>query len=166
MTDQASRQTRTSPAPLLAAVVAAGVALGAGGCGSSGRQAGRATTLPPASTVLPASTVPAATPPATTTTVYAPSAPATSAEGASDALLGAWERGDRAAAGAVAAPAALQALFAAPGRPLQFRGCSDGTPPLTCTYADRSGAGGTLYQIDASPTAAGRWYVSAVQIEQ
>ena len=171
VTDRASRPIRPSPAPVAAAVVAAAVAMAAGGCGSSGHRP-PATTAPattaPAPTTVPATiTVPVATTlPAPTTTAYAPSAAAASAEGAADALLGAWDRGDRAAAAAVGAPGAVQALFAAPGRPLQFRGCSDGTPPLTCTYADRSSAAGTLYQLDAAPAAGGGWYVSAVQIEQ
>lgn len=117
-----------------------------------------ATTAPTSST----STVPPTTV-APTTTAYEPSSPQTSAAAAASSLLAAWLRGDRDAAAAVASPAAVASLFAFPGRTLQARGCSDGQLPLTCSFADRS-ASGHFYEVDATQTPSGGWYVVSVEV--
>lgn len=144
------------------------------GCSSSsgGRAAGpttAATTVPatvPATQAAPptsaTTTTAAATPPST---AYTPALPQSSPDAAAAALVADWASGSRAAAGRVAAPAAVASVFAQPYpySYIQSRGCTDpSTNPGTCTYANRQS--GSLYQI-AVTRSGGGWYVSAVTVE-
>lgn len=124
-----------------------------------------ATSRPPPTDAAPPASV-ATTVPITTTTLFAPAAPKPSASQAAAALVYEWGRQDRAAAKSVASPTAVAALFAVGPRELQFRGCSDANLPIVCTYADRSTASGGLYELSATQTAGGGWYVTSLQIEQ
>ncbi len=155
------------------AVAAAAACLAGGllaGCTSSppvGGSAGTTATAAPTTTVAPTVTRPAPTTPATTppTTAYTPSSPAPSPDAAAAALIDDWSTGNRTGAAAVAAPAAIAALFAQPypAGYLQSRGCTDpSTNPGTCTYANRDT--GSLYEIDVSRTGSG-WYVPTVIVE-
>lgn len=143
----------------MAAVAAVAAGCGGGTATTSSTTATDPVTAAPTSST---STVPPTTV-APTTTIYQPTSPQGSAAAAASSLLAAWLRGDRGAAASVASPAAVASLFAFPGRPLQPRGCSDGQLPLTCSYADRS-ASGRFYEVDATQTAAGGWYVVSVEV--
>ena len=98
--------------------------------------------------------------PTTTTTVAL--VPQKSPTAAVAALLAAWRKGDRAGALQLAAPPAVDALFARPPMPTSDRGC---TEPLNgssdCAY--RYGAGVLNAQAAAS---GGGWVVRTVVIEQ
>ncbi len=148
-----SRRTRS-----LALIVAVGGLVA--GCGSSSPPVA----APPTST--PSTTAPPTTVAPTTTTVYAPSAPQPSGADAASRLVSAWESGSPTEAATVAAPAAVQALFAVPYARgyIQFRSC--GQVPLTCTYANRSSAAGALYNIVVVQTVAGGWFAQSVAVEQ
>jgi hypothetical protein len=81
--------------------------------------------------------------------------------------VSAWAAGDRAAAGGVASPGAVAALFAVPypGANLAIsRGCSAGFPPIVCTYGPPGGAAPSesVYEISLAHDAAG-WYVTSVR---
>ncbi len=162
------------PRPLTVAFATAAVAAASvlAGCGAgSGEAATRTTTAPPGtaapSTVAPSTAAPTtAAPPtvaATTTTTYAPTTPEGSGEAAVERLLATWDNHDRISAGEIATPSSVADLFTVTPRPLQARGCTDGQPPITCSYADRS-PGGDFYDISATPDAKGDWYVDVVQL--
>ena len=104
-------------------------------------------------------------PTAASTTAYAPVTPEPSAPAAAARLVATWQAGDRVSAAEVASPAAVASLFAVPPKGLQARGCSDGAPPVDCTYADRAGAGAGLYDFSVGAAAGGHWYVVAVTVE-
>jgi hypothetical protein len=117
----------------------------------------------------PPSTVPASTPPTTRavprTTAYAPTHLQTTPDAAAEALITAWETGNRSSAAAGASPAAVATMFAQPyaAGSVQARGCTASTDnPGTCTYANRQS--GSLYEIAVTKVAAG-WYVSSVTVE-
>jgi predicted lipid-binding transport protein (Tim44 family) len=158
--------------PVLRASTALAAALTLAGCGggTDAQTARPAPTAAAPTAVAPTAVAPTAVAPtapsstaATTTTVFAPSTPEATAEAAVARLLATWDAGDRVSAGYIATPAAVAALFAVPGHAIEFRGCSDGQPPITCSYADRS-ATGNFYDITALQTATGAWYVSDVQV--
>jgi hypothetical protein len=88
---------------------------------------------------------------------------------ASIQLVYAWSSGNRALADAVASPAAVSALFAAPypGPGLAIsRGCSVAFPPLVCTYGPPGGASpeDSIDQLYVSQTSKG-WYVGSVSVQ-
>lgn len=107
------------------------------------------TTAPPAT----AATAPTSDPPATTLTTFrSPAAPAP-AENAAQALYDAWTRADRAAAGAVAQPAAVAALFARPwqaGDGWAPAGCTGAAGSLVCTW-QRPGDQQVLMRVANAP---------------
>ncbi len=150
----------------MTATVAAALGLAVAACGGTSPSSSTTTTERPApvTSAPPTTTVPT-TVGVTTTTTFSPTAPQPSAAAAAAALVTDWGRQDRAGAESVASPAAVAALFAVTGRALQFRGCSDQSLPITCTYADRSSATGVLYEVNADPAPGGGWYVTSVQIE-
>ena len=175
---------RQRKGPAIAAVLTT-VVLAAAGCGGSPNPgAGQpraaaptspaptspAQTSPAPSTATPSTATPTTVDPVTaapaTTGAFVPAVPQASATSAAAALVYEWGQQDRARAATVAAPAAVAALFATPPKPLQFRGCSDGAAPITCTYADRSTAAGALYQLNTVQVAGSGWYVASVQVEQ
>jgi hypothetical protein len=127
------------------------------GCSSS-----HATTSPPSSdtTASPASTAA----PTTSTTAWAPTAAQPTPDAAVGRLVSAWSSGNRVTALAVAAPQAVDALFAQPypGGYLQARGCTSGANPATCTYRNTQTDG--IYEIGVT-SGAGGWYVSSVTPE-
>jgi hypothetical protein len=136
---------------------AVAVSVVAVGCGSSGR--------PPSTTTTPNATTAAAT---TTTTMVAVPAGAHSATDAADDLVRAWSEGDRAAAATVAAPEAVDALFAAryPGTGLAIdRGCGD--TPIVCSFGPPGGADpdDALYELTMAQSPDGLWYVISVQVD-
>lgn len=136
------------------------------GCGRSGHGTAAPTVATTVTTVAP--TV-ASTVAPTTTTVYAPTAPQPSADSAASQLVRFWASGARGQAASVAAPAAVAALFAAPypGASLAIdRGCSI-SPPIICTFGPPGGGNpnSAIYEISATQTSKGGWYVTAVTVE-
>lgn len=136
--------------PLARLALAASVGLGLGACSSDAKSAGgdggteigspatettssTSTTAPPATTVAPTTTI------APAPTVPGPVGAATP-EAAADTLYRAFVAGDRAAAVAVADPAAVEAVFtASPGPYEPYRGCDTGEFDTSgCLYRDRS----------------------------
>ena len=120
----------------------------------------------PAHAVGPTTTTSA--PATTTTTAALPTALKPGAEDAATALVSIWAAGNRAAALAVATPAAVTALFATPytsGLAID-RGCSTSFSPIVCTFGPPGGASPTdpIYEIDVTQ-ATGGWYVSSVRTE-
>jgi hypothetical protein len=91
------------------------------------------------------------------TTTSDPIVPAASAPDAAQKFLTAWHNGDQAAASAIAAPAAVFAVFSAgkPGR-VEDRGCN--TPPVKgpvlCVY--RTAVGELQVRVQPRPDG---WYV-------
>lgn len=129
---------------------------------AASKPAATSTTVAATTTTAPPTTVGP-----TTTTVYVPSAPQPSAYNAAADLVADWASGNRAAAAAVATPAAVATLFAAayPGPALALdRGCGD--VPLVCTYGPNGGANpnDAIYQLYASEGPGG-WYITSVLIE-
>lgn len=170
-------------------IIATGLAVLAGGCGASG-PAGRAGGSPATATAsggatgvgtdgsttseqvsttsTTATTTTTTLPPATTTTTL-PRDPQSNAYAASAAFMGAWERGDRRAALAVATPGAVGTLFAHRynGEVLNDRGCSlPGPNPVICSWGPYALASPTnpLYEVTLRPEGSG-WYVNAVKEE-
>lgn len=90
------------------------------------------------------------------TTTASPLVPVDTPVQAARALLAAWKAGDRDAALAIAAPAAVDALFAAEPGSVQDRGCNQppADTPVLCVY--RTGAG--ELQLRATPVPGG-WIV-------
>ncbi len=102
------------------------------------------------------------------TTGWKPAAPQASPDAAAAALVDAWAADNRATAGSVASPEAVNSLFAVPypGPDLAMsRGCSTAFPPVKCTYGPPGGASpnDAIYEISVSQTPGG-WYVSSVQV--
>ncbi len=149
----------------LAGMLAVGLAVAAGlaGCASTSHPSGTAPTSPATSATT--TSAPPTSPPTTATTTtapYQPTAARPSADDAASALLQAWGNGDRTAAGAVASPPAVAALFALPypGQSVDARGCSGAFSPEVCSYRD----GNDLIEVAATQVPAG-WYVSSVTVE-
>ncbi|MGH9116258.1 MAG: hypothetical protein ACRDWW_10585 [Acidimicrobiales bacterium] len=125
---------------------------------------------PPVTLAAPATPSPATS--TTTTTVAAPTTTAPwgptalqpSPFAASTRLVQAWAAGDREAAGTIASPPAVAALFASayPAGNLQSRGCTQGANPGTCTYRNTVTNG--IYEIGVTDGPGG-WYVSSVTPE-
>ena len=140
---------------LTASLVAFAVGLTGAGCTSTHGSPSAATTATTASTI--ASTT-------TSTTVWTPTSAQPSPDAAAARLVSAWATGNRGAALAVAAPPAVDALFAQayPTGYLQARGCTEGVNPGTCTYRDTKTDG--IYEIGVTSSANG-WYVSSVTPE-
>jgi hypothetical protein len=116
-------------------VAVAALALGACSSGDDDPAVSAATTTPSTtSTTLAATTTPA--------TVAAPvQTPLPSGREAIDALLAAWEAGDRASALLVASTEAVDALFAVPVEGRDDRGCNSGNINTTiqCVFRLPSG---------------------------
>lgn len=115
------------------------------------------------------SQTPSTTVATTTTTAPAlPVAPQPSAEQAADALVANWAAGNRTVALSVATSAAVDTLFAIsyPAGLAIDRGCSDGAPPVTCSFGPPGGGNPNdpIYSLSVSQ-APGGWYVSAVTAE-
>ncbi len=152
---------------LRSVLMAAACLLGAGlaaGC-SPTRQGGppRPVASTPATTAPAPTTTTTAPPPPTTT--WAPTAAQATPDAAAARLIDQWSTGDRAGAASVAAPAAVQTLFALPYPAgwVQPRGCTAAsTNPGTCTY--RNTETNAIYEITVNRAATG-WYVSAVTPE-
>lgn len=144
------RRTTWAPAAaVVAAVVAAGLALGA--CASEGDDQ-------PAVAVETTAPSTAASTLATTTTAAAPvQTPLPSGREAIDAVLGAWEAGDRPAALLVASTEAVDALFAVPVEAREDRGCNSGNVNTTiqCVFRLPSGE----LSVRARPTLDGSGYL-------
>jgi len=121
-------------------------------------------TSTPTTTTTPTSTT---TP---TTTPSLPVAPQPSASAAADALVGAWSTGNRPVALSVATQGAVDTLFAVPypGGLADSRGCSTGTPTVTCSYGPPGGGDPSdpIYLVTVSVLPNGTWYISGVQIER
>ena len=102
--------------------------------------------------------------PRTTTTAWRATAPQLSPDAAAELLVGKWSVGDRAGARADASPAAVATLFSGtyPSGNLQFRGCTEGANPGTCTYRNTVTDG--IYEITVIEAPSG-WYVSSVTAE-
>ena len=105
-----------------------------------------ATTATTATTVL-----------ATTTTAAPLLTPLPTGREAIDAVLGAWEAGDRAAALLVASAEAVDALFAVPVEAREDRGCNSGNVNTTiqCVFRLPSGE----LQVRARPNLDGSGYL-------
>ena len=127
------------------------------GCSSSHGATSPATS---STTASPASTVA----PTTSTTAWAPTAAQPTPDAAAARLVSAWSSGNRVIALAVAAPQAVDGLFAQPypGVYLQARGCTSGANPATCTYRNTQTDG--IYEIGVT-SGTGGWYVSSVTPE-
>ena len=123
------------------------------------------TTTVPSTTTIPPTTAP------TTPTTAPPAIPMTSqpnANSAANALVSAWARKDMAKAATVATAPAISTLFAVayPGSLAGNRGCSTGSPPITCTFGPPGGGSPNdpIYSLIVSEASDGGWYVSSVQI--
>lgn len=134
--------------------------LGKSPTAGAGRSARSTTTSPrsPTTSQAPTTTLPAI-----------PVAPQPTAEEAAKALIANWGAGNRTVALSVATPQAVAALFAAPyqsGLAID-RGCSSGSPPVTCTYGPPGGANPNdpIYSLTVAQAPSGYWYVSAAQVE-
>jgi hypothetical protein len=132
----------------------------------SGAAGPAATTSAPSTSVVVATTAAPPTIAPTTSTTLVPPAPQPTPDQAADQLVASWAAGDRAGAGAVATPAAVDQLFATPypGPGLAIpRGCSAAFPPIVCTYGPPGGASpsDSIYQLYVSSSTKG-WYVSSV----
>ncbi|MGH9029948.1 MAG: DUF2510 domain-containing protein [Acidimicrobiales bacterium] len=116
-------------------------------------------------TKVSTTTVPALT----TTTVPVPPAPQPTADTAANALVTNWASGDKAVALRVATPPAVDTLFAVayPSGLAINRGCSDSSPPVTCTFGPPGGdnPADAIYSLLVARAPDGDWYVSSVQIE-
>jgi hypothetical protein len=126
---------------------------------------GKARAIPTTSTSRPTTTTRAKpVHRTTTTTVWKATAPQLSADAAAELLVSKWSAGDRAGAGAVASPGAVTALFSQtyPAGDLQFRGCTQGANPATCTYRNLLTDG--IYEFGVIEAPDG-WYVSSVTPE-
>jgi hypothetical protein len=117
-------------------------------------------------TTVPATTT---TVPVTTTTPAIPVAPQPTADVAANALIANWASGNRAVALRVATPQAVSSLFAATYQSglAVDRGCSNGNPPVTCTFGPPGGANPNdpIYSLSVAQAPDGFWYVSTVQVE-
>jgi hypothetical protein len=117
------------------------------------------------------STTSSPSPSSTSTTTMAPYPPTRqrTAQAAADDLVGAWASSNRAQASAGATAAAVDALFAVPYPSGQAanRGCSDGAPPVTCSYGPPGGANpnAAIFLVEVSQAPDGGWYVSGVRVE-
>jgi len=145
-------------APLRKAVVGVALLAGLASCSSGGDGGSRA--APGPTTAIEATTTSSA-PPASSTTVSAPTTvtarPPTTAspspEAAARSLYDAWTRGDRAAAGRVAEPAAVTTLF---GRTWQagdgwaFSECTGAAGSSICTWS-RAGSQQVLMRVGNAP---------------
>ena len=136
------------------------ILLGGAACSSSGGEATTVSTSPttaatvttvtgitvaPTTSVAPTTaaptTEPATTTPATTSSTV-PTIAATTPEAAARGLYAAWKAGDRTAAAAFGATAAIDSLFARPytGPDLQFIGCEPDGDVFACAYYYEGGA--------------------------
>lgn len=135
--------------------------------GASDASTNTGTSGDPTTTVMPTTTTTTAPAP-TTTTVAIPVAPQPTADDAASALVSGWATGNKPKALSVATAPAVATLFAAPYKSglAVDRGCSDGTPPVTCTFGPPGGASpnDAIYSLTVAQTTAGKWYVSSVQI--
>jgi hypothetical protein len=104
-----------------------------------------------------ATTTTATTVPATTTTAAPIQTPLPTGREAIDAVLGAWEAGDRASALLVASTEAVDALFAVPVEAREDRGCNSGNVNTTiqCVFRLPSGE----LQVRARPNLDGSGYL-------
>lgn len=152
---------RIAALPVLTAGVLAAALLG--GCSATHSSTGSS-----ASSTTPTTTT-TSTVAAPTTTAAPPAAPQPTAEGAAITLVGDWASGNRAAALMVATQAAVAALFAHAYRSglVDDRGCSAGSPPVTCTFGPPGGGdpNDPIYQLSVIQAPAGTWYVDTVQVE-
>lgn len=159
------------PAARAAGLCIAAAVLGAG-CSAAGPTPRGGPALnaatPSSTTGAPTATTAAPTTVAPTTVAppaYTPTAPQPSPDDAAARLIDDWSAADRAGAAAIAAPAAVQTLFAVayPAGWIQPRGCTAAsTNPGTCTYRNTETNG--IYEITVNRIPAG-WYVSAVTPE-
>ena len=152
---------RIAALPVLTAGVLAAALLG--GCSAAPSSTGSSAT---SATTTTTSTSTVAAP---TTTAAVPASPQPTAEGAAIALVGDWATGKRAEALTVATQAAVSTLFANPYRSglVDDRGCSAGSPPVTCTFGPPGGGNPNdpIYQLSVVQAPGGTWYVGTVQVE-
>ena len=121
---------------------------------TTGSGAGPATSAPARTTAPPATTRPATSAPATsnptTTSTTAPTSSTTGApsstttlpttpQGFATALLAAWAAGDRAAAGAVATPEAVEETFALTSQSWTLAECGGAAGSTICRYTSPAG---------------------------
>lgn len=134
------------------------------GCGTGTGRPAAAGAHSPTPGKLPATASPAPSPaPAATI----PPDPQPTARAAAETFVDAWVGGNRSTAAHVATSAAVAELFSSPygDQPVIPRGCSDTFPPYVCTFGPPGGGSGAIYQVSVLRTAAGGWYVTAVQRE-
>lgn len=128
------------------------VALALGACSSGDSASADDEPSPATSTSSTTTTVPA-----TTTTAAPVQTPLPSGREAIDAVLAAWEAGDRAAALLVASTEAVDVLFAVPVAPREDRGCNSGNvnTAIQCVFRLPSGE----LQVRARPTPDGSGFL-------
>ncbi len=104
----------------------------------------------------------------TTTTTLVPVAPQPTADGAGNALINAWAKGNQPQALSVATTQAVSTLFANTymSGAATDRGCSTGSPPVTCTFGPPGGASPNdpIFSLTVAQVPSGKWYISAVQV--
>lgn|GEM_PF-3525500 len=127
-------------------------------------QTPRTAAAAPTTTFAPTTTMA----PTTTVAPTIPVAPQPTADKAGIALVANWAAGNRTVALSVATVAAVDTLFAIsyPRGLANDRGCSDGTPPVTCTFGPPGGANPNdpIYSLTVQQVPAG-WYVSSVTVQ-
>jgi hypothetical protein len=131
------------------------MAVAVAACGSSSKGASSTTTA----STAPAASTTTSTLQATTTTIAM--TPQGSPDAASNALIDAWHKGDRAAALRVALPAAVDAMFAQPVQATSDRGCQD---PQGGSSSCAFGYGSGLLSLQLTMVSGG-WVVQAATFE-
>lgn len=106
---------------------------------------------------------------ASTTTAAVPPTRQRTAQAAADFLIGAWAGANRTQAATGATADAVHALFAVPypSGEADNRGCSDGAPPIACSYGPPGGGdpNAAIFIVQVSQASDGGWYASSVRIE-
>lgn len=143
---------RPTPTPLAALVAVALVVGGCAGEDDGGVVADGAAPTTPGTSATTSTTLPATT---TSTTVLR--TPLPTGREAIDALLAAWEAGDRVAASLVATPEAVEAIFAVPVEGRDDRGCNGTSVQVNvqCVFQLPSGE----LQVRAAPTPDGTGFL-------
>ncbi len=153
---------------IVAVILVIGIVVSNGDGTSNGNSNAASNTGTVASTTTtvtaPASTLPAPT----TTTIVIPSAPQPTADGAGSALINAWAGHNQPRALSVATTQAVATLFANTyvRDGATDRGCSTGSPPVTCTFGPPGGGSPNdpIYSLTVAQAPGGKWYISSVQV--
>lgn len=150
----------SSPRRLPAAVLAAGLLLGALGCGGSDEGGSSSTTTEAGGSGTEVTESVPTSPPSTE--VSQPTAYTSTAEDAVNELKAAWETGDRTRAALVAPGDVVEALFGVPSEGFEIYGCDTGEfPTSNCNFRNRST--GVSIKVTSARSDAG-WQISTITV--